>query len=163
MQQVVFYISDKIAVDGCHHRMERFACRYWERGLVQVRLFLKCHYLSIIDMVICRMDCWQIHAASGWLNDRCARGEEFIQGFQVLISIQSMILCDEPYLNEPGWASSGGTPQSKACMSIFSFSHLSDSASELSHCRRFCQCATYGRQNCGTSKLKSNLLVFHVG
>ncbi|KAJ8086580.1 hypothetical protein AAF712_002010 [Marasmius tenuissimus] len=33
---------------------------------------------------------------------------------QVLISIQSMILCDEPYLNEPGWASSGGTPQSKA-------------------------------------------------
>ncbi|KAL0579537.1 hypothetical protein V5O48_002466 [Marasmius crinis-equi] len=33
---------------------------------------------------------------------------------QVLISIQSMILCDEPYLNEPGWASSGGTPQSRA-------------------------------------------------
>ncbi|KAF8655221.1 hypothetical protein AX16_003128 [Volvariella volvacea WC 439] len=33
---------------------------------------------------------------------------------QVLISIQSMILCDEPYLNEPGWASSGGTPQSHA-------------------------------------------------
>lgn len=35
---------------------------------------------------------------------------------QVLISIQSMILCDEPYLNEPGWASSGGTPQSHACV-----------------------------------------------
>ncbi|KAH7914317.1 hypothetical protein BJ138DRAFT_1144039 [Hygrophoropsis aurantiaca] len=33
---------------------------------------------------------------------------------QVLISIQSMILSDEPYLNEPGWASSGGTPQSMA-------------------------------------------------
>ncbi|KAF9462625.1 hypothetical protein BDZ94DRAFT_1298429 [Collybia nuda] len=33
---------------------------------------------------------------------------------QVLISIQSMILCDEPYLNEPGWASSGGSPQSHA-------------------------------------------------
>ncbi|KAI0832813.1 ubiquitin conjugating enzyme family protein [Trametes gibbosa] len=33
---------------------------------------------------------------------------------QVLISIQSMILCDEPYLNEPGWASSGGTPKSIA-------------------------------------------------
>ncbi|EJD00913.1 uncharacterized protein FOMMEDRAFT_135199 [Fomitiporia mediterranea MF3/22] len=33
---------------------------------------------------------------------------------QVLISIQSMILCDEPYLNEPGWASQQGTPQSKA-------------------------------------------------
>ncbi|KAG8691835.1 hypothetical protein FRC08_010077 [Ceratobasidium sp. 394] len=33
---------------------------------------------------------------------------------QVLISIQSMILCDEPYLNEPGWSSGGGTPASKA-------------------------------------------------
>ncbi|KAF5321022.1 hypothetical protein D9619_001097 [Psilocybe cf. subviscida] len=33
---------------------------------------------------------------------------------QVLISIQSMILCDEPYLNEPGWANSTGTPASKA-------------------------------------------------
>lgn len=29
-----------------------------------------------------------------------------------------MILCDEPYLNEPGWASGGGTPQSKACKSV---------------------------------------------
>lgn len=38
--------------------------------------------------------------------------------FQVLISIQSMILCDEPYLNEPGWANSGGTPQSRACKSV---------------------------------------------
>ncbi|KAG6814198.1 hypothetical protein H0H92_000875 [Tricholoma furcatifolium] len=33
---------------------------------------------------------------------------------QVLISIQSMILCDEPYLNEPGWASQGGSPASRA-------------------------------------------------
>ncbi|KAF9780320.1 ubiquitin conjugating enzyme family protein [Thelephora terrestris] len=33
---------------------------------------------------------------------------------QVLISIQSMILCEEPYLNEPAWAQSGGTPPSKA-------------------------------------------------
>ncbi|EAU84763.2 ubiquitin conjugating enzyme family protein [Coprinopsis cinerea okayama7 len=33
---------------------------------------------------------------------------------QVLISIQSMILCEEPYLNEPGWANNGGSPQSKA-------------------------------------------------
>ncbi|KAF8195914.1 hypothetical protein K438DRAFT_1826732 [Mycena galopus ATCC 62051] len=32
---------------------------------------------------------------------------------QVLISIQSMILCEEPYLNEPGWATSGGTAQSR--------------------------------------------------
>ena len=36
---------------------------------------------------------------------------------QVLISIQSMILCDEPYLNEPSWASDGGTPQSRSCTS----------------------------------------------
>ena len=34
---------------------------------------------------------------------------------QVLISIQSMILCDEPFLNEPGWANQGGSPASKAC------------------------------------------------
>ncbi|KAL4245719.1 hypothetical protein ABKN59_001670 [Abortiporus biennis] len=33
---------------------------------------------------------------------------------QVLISIQSMILCEEPYLNEPGWANSAGTAESKA-------------------------------------------------
>ncbi|KAJ8583779.1 ubiquitin conjugating enzyme family protein [Rhizopogon salebrosus TDB-379] len=32
---------------------------------------------------------------------------------QVLISIQSMILCEEPYLNEPGWGNDGGTPQSR--------------------------------------------------
>lgn len=30
-----------------------------------------------------------------------------------------MILCDEPYLNEPAWAKSAGTPQSKQCQSIF--------------------------------------------
>jgi len=33
---------------------------------------------------------------------------------QVLISIQSMILCEEPFLNEPGWATQANTPQSKA-------------------------------------------------
>ncbi|KAI0638576.1 ubiquitin conjugating enzyme family protein [Trametes polyzona] len=33
---------------------------------------------------------------------------------QVLISIQSMILCEEPYVNEPGWANSGGTAKSIA-------------------------------------------------
>ncbi|GFZ49786.1 hypothetical protein JCM24511_07189 [Saitozyma sp. JCM 24511] len=33
---------------------------------------------------------------------------------QVLISIQSLILCEEPYLNEPGWSKDVGTPQSKA-------------------------------------------------
>ncbi|KAJ7129714.1 hypothetical protein C8R44DRAFT_777474 [Mycena epipterygia] len=43
----------------------------------------------------------------GWVSGRSTL-------LQVLISIQSMILCEEPYLNEPGWASSGGTPQSRA-------------------------------------------------
>lgn len=33
---------------------------------------------------------------------------------QVLISIQSLILCEEPYLNEPGWADQSGSKQSKA-------------------------------------------------
>ncbi|KAK2466191.1 hypothetical protein APHAL10511_001833 [Amanita phalloides] len=33
---------------------------------------------------------------------------------QVLISIQSMILCEEPYLNEPAWANSGGSLQSRS-------------------------------------------------
>ncbi|CDZ96453.1 Ubiquitin-conjugating enzyme [Phaffia rhodozyma] len=32
---------------------------------------------------------------------------------QVLISIQAMILNDEPYLNEPGWQNSGGSTASK--------------------------------------------------
>ncbi|KAG8955660.1 hypothetical protein FRC04_007651 [Tulasnella sp. 424] len=31
---------------------------------------------------------------------------------QVLISIQSMILCEEPYLNEPGWANGAGSSSS---------------------------------------------------
>ncbi|WWC92891.1 uncharacterized protein L201_007853 [Kwoniella dendrophila CBS 6074] len=33
---------------------------------------------------------------------------------QVLISISSLILCEEPYTNEPGWANDAGTPSSKA-------------------------------------------------
>ncbi|WVF68400.1 hypothetical protein IAT40_003165 [Kwoniella sp. CBS 6097] len=33
---------------------------------------------------------------------------------QALISIQSLILCEEPYLNEPGWADQAGSTQSKA-------------------------------------------------
>ncbi|QRV91387.1 ubiquitin-conjugating enzyme [Ceratobasidium sp. AG-Ba] len=43
----------------------------------------------------------------GWISGKST----LLQG---LISIQSMILCDEPYLNEPGWSSGGGTPASKA-------------------------------------------------
>ena len=30
-----------------------------------------------------------------------------------------MILTDEPYLNEPAWAESSGTPQSMACKILF--------------------------------------------
>lgn len=44
----------------------------------------------------------------GWISGKSTL-------LQVLISIQSMILCEEPYLNEPGWATGAGTPQSKAC------------------------------------------------
>ncbi|KAJ3556879.1 hypothetical protein NM688_g1784 [Phlebia brevispora] len=47
---------------------------------------------------------WQ---GPGWISGKSTL-------LQVLISIQSMILCDEPYLNEPGWATMGGSPQSKA-------------------------------------------------
>jgi len=46
-------------------------------------------------------------AGPGWIAGKSTL-------LQVLISIQSMILCDEPYLNEPGWASGGGTPSSSA-------------------------------------------------
>lgn len=48
---------------------------------------------------------WQ---GPGWVSGKSTL-------LQVLISIQSMILCEEPYLNEPGWAGSAGTPQSHAC------------------------------------------------
>ncbi|TCD63872.1 hypothetical protein EIP91_004811 [Steccherinum ochraceum] len=47
---------------------------------------------------------WQ---GPGWVAGRSTL-------LQVLISIQSMILCDEPYLNEPAWANGSGSPQSKA-------------------------------------------------
>ncbi|OSX59536.1 hypothetical protein POSPLADRAFT_1067248 [Postia placenta MAD-698-R-SB12] len=46
-------------------------------------------------------------AGPGWIAGKSTL-------LQVLISIQSMILCEEPYLNEPGWAGSAGTPQSRA-------------------------------------------------
>jgi baculoviral IAP repeat-containing protein 6 len=34
--------------------------------------------------------------------------------FQVLISIQSLILCSEPYYNEPGYERMYGTPQGES-------------------------------------------------
>ncbi|KAG6817467.1 hypothetical protein H0H87_008635 [Tephrocybe sp. NHM501043] len=43
----------------------------------------------------------------GWISGKSTL-------LQVLISIQSMILCEEPYLNEPGWANQGGSPSSRA-------------------------------------------------
>jgi len=46
-------------------------------------------------------------AGPGWVSGKSTL-------LQVLISIQSMILNDEPYLNEPAWAESSGTSQSMA-------------------------------------------------
>ena len=37
-----------------------------------------------------------------------------------------MILCDEPYLNEPAWSTSGGSPQSRACKYYVSNSSQAD-------------------------------------
>lgn len=37
----------------------------------------------------------------GWISGKSTL-------LQVLISIQSLIFCDEPYLNEPGWANQAG-------------------------------------------------------
>ncbi|KIO34017.1 hypothetical protein M407DRAFT_17275 [Tulasnella calospora MUT 4182] len=44
-------------------------------------------------------------AGPGWVAGRSTL-------LQVLISIQSMILCEEPYLNEPGWANGAGSSSS---------------------------------------------------
>ena len=43
-------------------------------------------------------------AGPGWIAGKSTL-------LQVLISIQSLILCDEPYLNEPGWANSSGVSE----------------------------------------------------
>ncbi|KAG2137095.1 hypothetical protein DEU56DRAFT_912867 [Suillus clintonianus] len=45
-----------------------------------------------------------------WSVPGCVSGKSTL--LQVHISIQSMTLCEEPYLNEPGWANDGATPQS---------------------------------------------------
>lgn len=37
----------------------------------------------------------------GWISGKSTL-------LQVLISIQSLILCEEPYINEPGWSNMGG-------------------------------------------------------
>ncbi|KAF8326693.1 uncharacterized protein EI90DRAFT_3146524 [Cantharellus anzutake] len=50
-------------------------------------------------------------AGPGWVSGKST----LLQGsLHVLISIQSMILNDEPYLNEPAWSESSGTSQSMA-------------------------------------------------
>ncbi|KAF8974752.1 hypothetical protein BDZ97DRAFT_1647255 [Flammula alnicola] len=49
-----------------------------------------------------------------WQGPGWVAGKSTLLQVGVLISIQSMILCDEPYLNEPAWASSGGSSQSLA-------------------------------------------------
>jgi len=65
-------------------------------------------------MVWTGLGLWKVNIVTGlWLPLQslsiCANA------LQVLISIQSMILCEEPYLNEPGWGNDGGTPQSRQC------------------------------------------------
>lgn len=68
------------------------------------------------DLGRARLDRWQIDPVTGLhFADSGASLSGLTQIPQVLISIQSMILCEEPYLNEPGWAGSAGTPQSRAC------------------------------------------------
>ncbi|MBW0504927.1 hypothetical protein O181_044642 [Austropuccinia psidii MF-1] len=47
-----------------------------------------------------------------WIGPGWISGKSTL--LQVIVSIQSMILCDEPYLNEPGWSKCSGTPESKA-------------------------------------------------
>ncbi|GMK56583.1 hypothetical protein CspeluHIS016_0304230 [Cutaneotrichosporon spelunceum] len=43
----------------------------------------------------------------GWISGKSTL-------LQVLISIQSLILCEEPFCNEPAWAGQGSSPASKA-------------------------------------------------
>ena len=79
----------------------------WESVLVLARY-----------MVRTRLDCWEVNVVAGMCGANVLGTVMPIPILippQVLISIQSMILCEEPYLNEPGWANSGGTPKSLAC------------------------------------------------
>lgn len=55
-----------------------------------------------------------------------------------------MILCDEPYLNEPAWSTSGGSPQSLACKNLPEYLERFFFVNSL---RRFCQRAQNGGQN----------------
>lgn len=68
-------------------------------------------------LVRSRMDGRKVDVAPGVHRHGVPFKTLMIHVLQVLISIQSMILCDEPYLNEPGWANEHGTPASKACTS----------------------------------------------
>ena len=79
----------------------------WESVLVLARY-----------MVRTRLDCWEIDVVAGMCGANVLGTVMPIPipiPPQVLISIQSLILYEEPYLNEPGWANSGGTPKSLAC------------------------------------------------
>ena len=72
-------------------------------------------------LVWARLDRGEVDAPSGMYSDSRdshRRLTGMVCFIQVLISIQSMILCEEPYLNEPGWANNGGTPKSIACESF---------------------------------------------
>ena len=80
-------------------------------------------------LVWARLDRGEVDAPSGMYSDSRdphRRLTGMVCFLQVLISIQSMILCEEPYLNEPGWANNGGTPKSIACESfLYRFSRMS--------------------------------------
>ncbi len=69
-----------------------------------------------------------------------------------------MILCEEPYLNEPGWATSSGTPQSNACLSPFAYNYLVQLADSMNPIR-FRECSSDGSQNCGTSSPRIECLL----
>lgn len=47
-------------------------------------------------------------------TNRDQGANRYLLSFQVLISIQSLILCSEPYYNEPGFERLYGTPQGDA-------------------------------------------------
>lgn len=59
-----------------------------------------CHFCNTDMQKVCLslLGTW---AGPGWIAGKSTL-------LQVLLSIQSLILCDEPYLNEPGWANGAG-------------------------------------------------------
>ncbi|KAG2363357.1 hypothetical protein BDR07DRAFT_1607643 [Suillus spraguei] len=61
-------------------------------------------------MVRTRVGLWKINTATSL---RSSAVSVFVLTPCRSLSIQSMIPCEEPYLNEPGWANDGGASQSR--------------------------------------------------